>query len=304
VTLFVVLAGIPSVLGLLGGWSPYLELTTLFRLQYAALLGISAVVALGLGAYRLALAALLLVAVNVAVIAHVPQAPAAAKANMPRLRLLVANVEYGNHDYGRLARLVDETDPDLIALTELTPAWVHGLKSALHDYPFRRLAPEEGAYGAGLYSRVDLDESRVVQLPAGGSPSVVATVAIGARQAAVVVTHVHTPFAGDRRTRQLHALARELRGLGKPAVVCGDFNAVPWSQPIYDLAEDADLRSVYGRFGLAATWPANSSRLFRIPLDNCLLGEQVAVADRRVGPDIGSDHLPLIVDLALKQSAD
>ena len=299
VTVFVVVAGIASVLGLLGGWSPFLELATLFRLQYAALLGISALVALALGAFRLALAALLLFALNVAVIAHVPQAPAAAEERAPRLRVLVANVEYGNHEYGKLARLVDETDPDLVALTELTPAWVHALKSTLHGYPFRRLAPEEGAYGAGLYSRVGLDESRVVQLPAGGSPSVVATVGFGGRQAAVVVTHVHTPFAGDRRIRQLHALAHELRELGMPAVVCGDFNAVPWSQPIYDLAEDADLRSVYGRFGLSATWPADSSRIFRIPLDNCLVSEQVAVADRRVGPDIGSDHLPLIVELAL-----
>ena len=300
-TVLVVLAGIPTVLGLLDRWSAYLELATLFRLQYAVLLGAATVAALALRTYRLALCALLLVVVNVLVIAHVPQAPAAASAGAPRLRFLVANVEYGNHDYDRLVRLVREVDPDVIALTELTPAWVRGLDSALTDHPNRRLAPEAGAYGAGLYSKAPLRESRIERFPAGGSPSVVATVAIGTRPLAVVVTHVHTPFSGDRRTRQLHALAVELRTLGKPAAVCGDFNAVPWSQPIYELAEDADLRSIYGRFGLTATWPTDSSRLFRVPLDNCLVSERVAVADRRVGPDIGSDHLPLIVDVALEQ---
>lgn len=300
VTVLVVLAGVPSVLGLLDRWTPYLELATLFRLQYAALLGAAAVAALALRTYRLALGALLLVVLNVAVIAHVPRAPAAASAGAPRLRFLVANVEYGNHDYDRLVRLVREVDPDVIGLTELTPAWVRALDSPLKDHPNRRLAPEEGAYGAGLYSKVPLRESRIERFPAGGSPSVVAIVAIDTRPLAVVVTHVHTPFAGGSRTRQLHALADELRMLGKPAAVCGDFNAVPWSQPIYDLAEEADLRSIYGRFGLAATWPADSSRLFRVPLDNCLVSERVAVADRRVGPDIGSDHLPLIVDLALE----
>jgi endonuclease/exonuclease/phosphatase (EEP) superfamily protein YafD len=301
VTVLVVLAGVPSVLGLLDRWSPYLELATLFRLQYAVLLGAAALAALAIRTYRLALGALLLVVLNLAVIAHVPRAPAAATAGAPRLRFLVANVEYGNHHYDRLVRLVREVDPDVIALTELTPAWVRGLDAALKDHPNRRLAPEQGAYGAGLYSKVPLHESRIERFPAGGSPSVVATVAIGTRPLAVVVTHVHTPFAGDRRTRQLHALADELQRLGKPAAVCGDFNAVPWSQPIYDLAEDADLRSIYGRFGLAATWPADSSRLFRVPLDNCLISKRVAVADRRVGPDIGSDHLPLILDLALEQ---
>ena len=73
---------------------------------------------------------------------------------------------------------------------------------------------------------------------------------------------------------------------------------MPWSQPIRDLADDADLRSIYGRFGLAGTWPANAW-LLRIPLDNCLVSKEIAVAGRRVGPGIGSDHLPLIVDFAL-----
>jgi endonuclease/exonuclease/phosphatase (EEP) superfamily protein YafD len=303
VTAFVVVVGVPSLLALLDRWIPSLELVGLFRLQYAVVLAGAAVAALALGSFRLALAALLLVVVNVAVITRVPPAPASAKGGSIRLRVLVANVEYGNHDYGRLAQLVEEVDPDVVGLTELTPAWVRALRSALADHAYRRLAPQEGAYGVGLYSRVPLRNSRVARYPADGSPSIIATVGIGARRLALVVTHLHTPFAGDRRTRQLHALAAGLRKLGKPAAVCGDFNAAPWAHSIHALAETADLRSVYGRFGLAATWPAGTSRLFRVPLDNCLVDESVAVADRRVGQDIGSDHLPLLVDLAWKRPA-
>ena len=89
-----------------------------------------------------------------------------------------------------------------------------------------------------------------------------------------------------------------------PVAVCGDFNAVPWSQSIRELAQAADLHSTYGRFGLTGTWPADGSRLLRVPLDNCLVSGSVAVANPHVGPDIRSDHLPLIVDLARKGSAD
>jgi endonuclease/exonuclease/phosphatase (EEP) superfamily protein YafD len=300
----VVLAGIPSVLGLFDRWSPYLELTTFFRLQYAVVLAGTTVAAIALRTRRLALASFLLVVLNVVVIARAPPAPAAAKDGSARLRFLIANVDYGNHDHGRLVRLLDEVDPDVVALTELTPAWVRALSSALSDHAYRRLAPQEGAYGLGLYSRVKLRDSRTEQLPAGGSPSIIGTLAIGTRPLTVVVTHLHTPFAGDRRTRQVHALAAELRILGKPAAVCGDFNAVPWSQSIRELAQTADLRTIFGRFGLAATWPADNSGLFRVPLDNCLVNQSVAVADPHVGHDIGSDHLPLIVDLALKRPAD
>jgi endonuclease/exonuclease/phosphatase (EEP) superfamily protein YafD len=303
VTALVVVTGIPTVFGLLDRWTPYLELTTLYRLQYAVVLGVAAVAAAALRTFRLALVALLLVVVNVVVIARVPPAPAVATDGSSRLRVLAANVEYGNHDYGRLVRVIAQAHPDVIALTELTPAWVHALSSALDGHPYRRLAPEEGAYGVGLYSRVALRESRIERLPAGGSPSIIAIVPIGARPLALVVTHLHTPFAGDRRTRQLEALEAALRSLRTSAAVCGDFNAAPWSHSIYELARTADLRSVYGRFGLAGTWPADSSRLFRVPLDNCLVTESVAVANRHVGHDIGSDHLPLIVDLALKRQA-
>jgi endonuclease/exonuclease/phosphatase (EEP) superfamily protein YafD len=297
VVVIVALVGIPTVLGLFDRWTPYLELATLFRLHYAAVLVVAALVALILRQFPVALAASFLVVVNLVVISRMPSAPASAKADSPRLRVLIANVEYGNREYGRLARLVVETDPDLVAIIELTPAWVRGLQPALSRHRHRRLAPEEGAYGVGLYSRLPFAGSSIERLPADGSASVIATVALGARPMGIVVTHLHTAFAGARRSRQLRALGDELSKLGELAVVCGDFNSVPWSQPIRDLANDADLRSIYGRFGLAGTWPATAGVL-RIPLDNCLVSKGVAVAGGRVGPDIGSDHLPLIVDLA------
>jgi endonuclease/exonuclease/phosphatase (EEP) superfamily protein YafD len=302
ITALVVVTAVPTLLGLLDRWTPYFELATLFRPQYAALLGVAAIAAALLHYFRLTLVALLLVAVNVVVVIRVPETPAAAETGTPRLRVLVANVEYGNHDYERLVSLVADADPDLVAITELTSAWARHLDRALDRHPHRRLAPEEGAYGAGFYSKGELGNARVVRLPRSGSPSVIATVAIGRRQVEFVVTHVHTPFAGNRRTEQLAALGRVLEERTKPAVVCGDFNAAPWSQPIHELADSASLGSVYGRLGLTGTWPASWIRFLRTPLDNCLVSEEIAVADQRVGPDIGSDHLPLILDLGLSSA--
>jgi endonuclease/exonuclease/phosphatase (EEP) superfamily protein YafD len=36
-----------------------------------------------------------------------------------------------------------------------------------------------------------------------------------------------------------------------------------------------------------------------VPLDNCFLGEGLAVAAHRDGPQVGSDHRPLAVDIAV-----
>lgn len=124
---------------------------------------------------------------------------------------------------------------------------------------------------------------------------------MGARPLVLVIVHVRTVLAGASRTRQLQALSDELEALEDHAVVCADFNSVPWSESIRDLADAAHLRSTFGRFGWAGTWPAYAKPLR--PIDNCLVSEGVAVIDRSVGADVGSDHLPLIVTFAPADTA-
>jgi endonuclease/exonuclease/phosphatase (EEP) superfamily protein YafD len=51
-------------------------------------------------------------------------------------------------------------------------------------------------------------------------------------------------------------------------------------------------------FGFCPTWP--SIRLFpRMTIDHCLVNVDFRVLDRKVERDIGSDHLPVFVRLAL-----
>ena len=51
-------------------------------------------------------------------------------------------------------------------------------------------------------------------------------------------------------------------------------------------------------FGVQPTFPA-SSWLVRIPIDHVLVSCSVGVTERRVERDVGSDHLPVVVDLKL-----
>jgi endonuclease/exonuclease/phosphatase (EEP) superfamily protein YafD len=39
--------------------------------------------------------------------------------------------------------------------------------------------------------------------------------------------------------------------------------------------------------------------LLQVSIDHLLHSSELAVADRRLGPPLGSDHLPLVVDLSL-----
>ncbi|HVP75770.1 MAG TPA: endonuclease/exonuclease/phosphatase family protein [Gaiellaceae bacterium] len=298
----VLVVGFASVLGLLDRVSWVFELADVFRLQYLVVLAGAALAALALRRLRMAAVAAALAALNLAVLG-IPFSPAATAASgMPHgsLRIVVANVEVGNTDFAAVRRLVARTNPDVFGVTELTPAMARHLERQLPQYRVRVVVPRHDAYGIGVYSRLPLLSARVVRFPADGGPATVVTrVRVAGRPVTVVVTHVHTPFAGSIHVRQLQALAAARPSLGDRAVVCGDFNSPPWTGPLRQFAEDGRLRDLYGVSAWAAySWPTWSPAL-RVPLDNCFVSSGVVVTSHRDGPATGSDHRPLVVDLAV-----
>ncbi len=68
-----------------------------------------------------------------------------------------------------------------------------------------------------------------------------------------------------------------------------------------------DLRTLTGRtgpcdsragFGLQASFPVDLP-ILRIPIDHVLVRCTIGIRDRRIARDVGSDHLPVIVDLVV-----
>src|SRR5262249_38779823 len=215
-------------------------------------------------------------------------------------RLLSANVEAGNTHFAAVGRLVAQTHPDLFGVTELTPVMARHLSDELPAYRTRVLETRSDAYGIGVYSRRPLLSAKVMHFPADGPPTVVVRIRVAAKPVSVVVTHVHTPFAGSIHVRHLDALASAARSqLGKRVVICGDFNTPPWSGPLRDFAADARVHDVYGgRAWAAYRWPTWGDAL-RVPIDNCFVNSRVAVTGHHDGPNVGSDHRPLVVDIGV-----
>jgi endonuclease/exonuclease/phosphatase (EEP) superfamily protein YafD len=81
-------------------------------------------------------------------------------------------------------------------------------------------------------------------------------------------------------------------------LVVGDLNASPWSWPFRRLVADGSLRNSQIGFGLQPSFPATSNVLLRVPIDHLLHSDALIVTNRRLGEPLGSDHFPLLVDLA------
>lgn len=238
---------------------------------------------------------------NLAVVVPTWPAPEAARAaRSGTLSLLLVNVQADNARHGEVARAIRESNADLVGVVELTPTWASGLNAALEAFPHRMTSPEEGAYGIGLYSKVGFENAAVERFPRDGPASIVVRFVVGGQPFTLVLTHVHTPFAGEIHRRQFEAIADARERLGPRLAVCGDLNAVPWSSSFRHLASAAELTDSHRGHWLEASWPT-WGKLIRVPLDNCLYGDGVTVVERAYGGDVGSDHLPLSIRFGITE---
>ena len=116
----------------------------------------------------------------------------------------------------------------------------------------------------------------------------------------VLTTHPLAPTTEERaalRDAQLRFAANWAADRSGYYMVVGDLNATPWSWPFRHLASVGDLRNSQNGFGLQPSFSTMSNVIFRVPIDHLLHSESIRVRDRRLGPALGSDHFPLIVDV-------
>lgn len=267
-----------------------LSLIEHFRVQYL-LGGIPVVVAAWWSqAFDAALIAWL---VDLAIVA--PHMHGRASVDGTHVRVLFANVLASNTEYERVRALIAETKPDVVALVETKHPWFAEVAPALAGYS--RIEHErDDNFGLGLYARGEVTGH--VEALGGELPTIVATVALPSVTFTMVVTHPWPPMSSeavDLQTAHLAAVAHRIAGMTGPVVLAGDLNATPWSRVFRKLVGTTglcDTRSSYDGSYPASTW------LVRIPIDHVLVSCSIGVRDRWIGPDIGSDHLPVVVDLA------
>jgi len=235
----------------------------------------------------------------------------------PAIRTLTCNVQANHLDQDALARLIEQTRPDIVALQECNrdfrPNWPSGWHSyqargllVASRYPIRdvqiRLArhppqrwprvsamycvletPQGPVHFCNLHLRSPrwglvevLDRNRVVD--ASGSPALLAEI-------------------GYRR-QEAEELKRWIEGLSRSVIIAGDFN-MPTDSTIY-----RDTWAVYANAFSQAGWGFGYTKWsplfgghYGSRIDHILTGSGWRAASCWVGPDVHSDHRPLIADL-------
>lgn len=270
-----------------------------FRVQYVAV-GVAIVAAAA--ALRITGwldAAALVTLINLCTIAPDLSASTRALPAGAPLRVLLLNVHTQSTGYDDVSRLIADTHPDVVALVEVDRVWLEKLAPAVASYPQRFEHPRNDNFGLALYARSTL--TATAEDLGSLLPSAVATLDVQGTPLAIVLTHPLPPVSGaalDLMYSQFGAIGARVRELGPRVVVMGDFNATPWSRPFQRLVAATGLCDSRAGFGMQATFPA-SSTLLRLPIDHVLTSCAIGVRGRVVERDVGSDHLPVVIDLVV-----
>ena len=300
-----VLASAGTVLAFFSAWSWLTELTSHFRVQYFAVLAVATVASLVVRRPARALAFAACALTNLAMILplYVDNASVAVDAPVTPVRVMFSNVFAENRRYGLLLDAVDRYRPDVLVVEEVNEGWFKSLQAVSAEYPYSIVEPRDGRFGIALYSRHPLRDARIVKL--GVVASIVADVQIDAAVLRVLATHAMPPFEptyARLRNEQLEEIGRFLKEGPRPVVLVGDLNVTPWSAHFTRLLEQSDLADSMRGHGPQFTWPAQVWPV-GVPIDHCLYSPGVRVVAREVGPSVGSDHYPIIVDLEVGNPA-
>ncbi|MGY3091269.1 endonuclease/exonuclease/phosphatase (EEP) superfamily protein YafD [Hymenobacter sp. UYAg731] len=231
--------------------------------------------------------------------------PDAAAGATSRLRILVINVLITNRQDARLRQLVTDTRPDVLLALEPDAWWARALRPLQPDYPYRVELPRTDAYGMILYSRLPLDSTQVQNLLQHGVPSIRTRLRLpDGRRVTFFGIHPTPPIPDTYpdgvglRGLALQKVTDAVRQNERPTIVAGDFNDVSWSGTIHQLTREGGLQDVSLGRGLFNTFSAHSA-LMRWPLDHFFVSAPFEVVALKRLPDVGSDHFPLYIELAL-----
>ncbi|KLI98734.1 endonuclease/exonuclease/phosphatase family protein [Luteimonas sp. FCS-9] len=233
-----------------------------------------------------------------------PEVADAPDGAQPRLRLMASNVLMHNRDTAPLLALVREHRPDVLIAVETDRHWGRALDGLDDLLPHALRCPLDNLYGMHLYSRLPLHDAQVRYLVEDDIPSMHATLALdGGRRVVLHALHPRPPSpteadGSEPRDAELVLVGRAAREAAHPVIVAGDLNDVAWSRTTRLFRRISGLLDPRIGRGMYNTFHARLPGL-RWPLDHLFHSRDFTLVCMRRLPAIGSDHFPILVELAL-----
>ena len=302
--LFSILVALCTTFGFFGKLWWVLDLTSHFRVQYFFFLATTTFVFFIGKHYRKAYFSFFFALVNVSCIIPlyigIRPVPMDAHESFRTLTINLSVENNKNTSYELVRSFIQKQKPDFLLLSEYDQIWRRELKEVLSHFSYSLISNQKSYFGIGLFSRLPFKKGSIKYIGKTNKPSVVAEYSLGGKLFTLVGTHLMSPrnqaYARERNM-QLEGLEKFLNTVEGPKMLIGDLNITSWSPHFSKLIQATHLRDTRKGRGVHPTWPRQFP-FFLIPLDHCLVSNEIFVVDRKIGNEIESDHYPITVDFS------
>lgn len=279
-------------------------------LAFAAFAFFAAMLVLG---WRLpAASGAILLIVCAGLVASAWRAPPTAPPQGRAFRVTTFNTLVGNAHPEDIGTFLRAELPDVVALQETFGPFKEALVASLRDaYPYSSAGTAVEESDIEILSRYPISEISFAATERVGRTAyrvMRAVIEFEGTPVAFYAVHAPTPRFDEAdwqaRNRILRdvGIAAAVDAATMPVIVAGDFNTPSWSPHLRRLLATAKLTDTSGRLLPSATRLVDREGLplsFGAPVDHILVSPGVFWTPVRLGPPLGSDHLPVTVDLIL-----
>ncbi len=292
---------IVTLLGFQGELFFFFDLFSHFRV-YLAVLSLLLVFAAIIIVNRLSIYALIIsLVINVATI--IPFIfPFVIPVDDTEFKLVTVNLWVYNPVKSPAIQFLRTSDADVIVLNEVSSNWKPYVKKLKDMYPyqyFRTNCMERGHCQMALLSKEPWYELTSSNNKASIPTFIMARFLHKGVNLTVLGTHLIYPLengTAELQLRQINSISKIVNDVKGTIILTGDFNFSPWSFLHRRLTGDTELERAEG--GILASWISRSLPI-RLPIDHTYFRSKKGSARMELGPNIGSDHLPIITDINL-----
>ncbi len=220
------------------------------------------------------------------------------------ITILTSNVLTPNRDAYKLVNLVKEHRPDVLVTLESDQWWEDQLKVIEEQLPHTVKCPLDNLYGMHVYSRLPMGDTELCYLVEDNIPSVHTTLTLdNGRVIRVHFLHPAPPSPTENteskeRDAEITIVGKSVADSTMPVIVTGDLNDVAWSTTTRLFRKISGLLDPRIGRGIFCTFHAGYPFL-RWPLDHVFHSAHFTLSHMERMPSIGSDHFPLLTQLAL-----
>lgn len=219
-----------------------------------------------------------------------------------RVRVISIDVGFAPDARESIIDWVNMSEGDVVLLANSGGTWARFIDHK--GVPYRVINEDPGLTGGTLVLARNGIPVTVEEVPGVlGAVDVIVTVPLADREVTILGVSVERPVNGsayNERIDDFAAINARISRNTSPTVIIGNLEASRWSETFAVIADG--LTNSEDGFGHMASYPSFdlpfAGDYAGVPVDHALYVGPITVGHRRIGPNVGTDHRPLLIDLS------